>query len=54
MPVTKFDQHIAQCQEVGCKEAFRTGTVDDRNKLCPQGRFELEKDESLEFKRPRQ
>jgi hypothetical protein len=52
--MSKFDDHIAQCQELGCKEAFRTGMVDDKRKLCSQGKFELEKDESLEFKRPRQ
>ncbi len=54
MPVGKFDQHIAQCQEEGCMEAFRTSQVVDVNELCPKGKFEFEKDDSREFKRPRQ
>lgn len=37
--MSKFEQHIAQCQEEGCKRAYETSKVDNVKALCSAGQF---------------
>lgn len=51
--MNKFDRHISACEKPGCKAAYETGNVEN-DKLCPEGRFILETDETKQFKQPQQ